>query len=201
MSRYSSTSGRDNNSIYSSYRTGTSPIQASTQNISNREVHQRRIAALEKELAALKSAQQRQMTQSRLLTPVQRPASRAPVEDYMSARSSLLDQRGRLKLAAQDIYRNSNGSYNRTAVNKFMGEYDDTLPAKHRSYSVRRYEGIIEEENDKDRRNYGGYAKAWKSIKPVKLVKSTKVVKPVKRKVVKSKKPDTIRRRKPTLVR
>lgn len=187
MSRYSSTSGIGNNSIYSSYRTGRSPPQASTQNMSNREAHQSRIAALERELAAAKSAQQRQMTQSRLLTPVQRPASRAPVEDYMSARSSLLDQRGRLKLAVQDIYRNSNGSYNRTAVNKFMGEYDDTLPAKHRSDRVRRYEGIIEEE--KEGPKYGGYAKAWKSIKPV------------KRKVVKSKKPATIRRRKPTLVR
>ena len=68
-----------------------------------------------------------------------------------------------------------------------MDKYDDTLPAQHRSDSVKRYTDIIEEE--KEGKNYGGYAKAWKSIKPV------------KRKVVKSKKPATIRRRKPTLVR
>ena len=111
----------------------------------------------------------------------------------MRARDDLLDQRGRLKLAAQEVYRKPDGLYNRTSVNNFMGEYDDTPQAQHRTARVRRYERIIEEANEKERQKYGGYAKAWKSIKPVKLVKS--------KKVVKSKKSVAIRRRKPTLVR
>jgi hypothetical protein len=149
------------------------------------EAHQRRLAALDKELAAVKSAQYSQNTQSRLLTPIRRPASRAPVGDYMRARDGLLDQRGRLQSAFQEIYRKPNGSYNRAAVKKVMGDYDDTLPAKHRAARVDRYTGIIEEEKGQ----YGGYAKALKSTKPI------------KRKVMKSTKPTAIRRRKPTLVR
>ena len=174
--------------IYSGYRTGRSPIPAPTRDMSNSEVHQRSIAALEKELAAVKSARYSQNTQARLLTPVRRPATRAPVADYINARDGLLDQRGRLQSAFQEIYRKPDGSYNRAAVKKVMGDYDDTLPAKHRSARVNRYTGIIEEEKGQ----YGGYAKAWKSMKSM---KSTK------RKVVKSTKPAAIRRRKPTLVR
>ena len=75
-----------------------------------------------------------------------------------------------------------------------MGDYDDTLPAKHRSARVNRYTGIIEEEKGQ----YGGYAKAWKSMKSTKPAKR-KVVKPAK--PAKSTKPVAIRRRKPTLVR
>jgi len=172
-------------SVYPSYRTGRSPIPAPTQDMTKSKAHQIRLAALEKELAAAKSAQYSRNTQARLLAPIRRPASRAPVEDYMRARDGLLDQRGRLQSAFQEIYRKPDGSYNRTAVKKGMGDYDDTLPAKHRAARVGRYTGIIEEEKGQ----YGGYAKALKSVKSAK---------PIKRKVMK---PAAIRRRKPTLLR
>jgi hypothetical protein len=152
------------------------------------KAHQRILVALEKELAAVKSAQYSRNTQERLLAPIRRPASRAPVEDYMRARDGLLDQRGRLQSAFQEIYRKPDGSYNRKAVKKVMGVYDDTLPAKHRAARVGRYTGIIEEEKGQ----YGGYAKA---------LKSAKSAKPIKRKVMKPAKPAAIRRRKPTLLR
>jgi hypothetical protein len=174
--------------VYPSYRTGRSPIPAPTRDMTKSEAHQRILVALEKELAAVKSARYSQNTQSRLLTPIRRPASRAPVGDYMRARDGLLDQRGRLQSAFQEIYRNPNGSYNRAAVKKVMGDYDDTLPAKHRAARVDMYTGIIEEEKGQ----YGGYAKALKTVK---------TGKPTKRKVKKSTKPPAIRRRKPTLVR